>query len=532
MFGYKIGLLLVLVVLLPFSIPSIFADPILLDFDKPEYQTGDTMVITGHISNYKMPIIAMSLFDPEGDILSANNLIIDPNGTFSKTFSLDSPFYDATGQYTVKLNYGKLVQNESFTLVGNTSEPEIVIPESITPEIISINTDKNQYYDQNFITITGSVNTIDSPTVLIGVHDPYGTPIGFYFGEINSDLQFSTKFLVKSGVNFKVDGTYQVKVHYGESEKTINFEFSKTPDTVIETETKSPETKSPETKSPETKSPETKSPETKSPETKSPETKSPETKSPETKSPETKSPETKSPETKSPETKSPEKNINSIDYEPQIKKYDNLSIEDIELGKLLNQINLDCDHSRLVDTISYNDGMGPALYRLCKFDQSLSFFNDSLSKDPNNVEIMTSKGSVLGKMGRLSESISYYDAALKIDPNFIPAINNKANALANMKKYDESISLYNRVLEKNPSYDTAKKNLQLVLQESSMKNIVFTEPISTSVDITSNAVSSKNSSAEFQSSSNLKSQTKNPTNIFEELSLVFSSLGSLLGFQN
>ncbi len=487
MFGYTIGLL-VLIVLFPLTIPSVFADSILLDFDKSEYYTGDSMLITGHISNYKMPIIAMSLYDPEGQILSANNLIIDSNGTFSKVFSLDPPFYDASGQYVVKLNYGKIVQNEFFTIVGNIPEPKIVISESIKPEIIFIKTDKSLYYDENFITITGIVNTIDSPTVLIGVHDPYGTPIGFYFGEINSDLQFSTKFLVKSGVNFKVDGTYLVKAHYGETDKTTNFDFSKKLDTVIETEIKTPTIKTPEIKTPTIKTP---------------------------------------------EIKTPEKNTNPINYEPQIKKYDNLSVEDIELGKLLNQINLDCDHSRLVDTISYSDGMGPALYRLCKFDQSLSFFNDSLVKDPNNVEIMTSKGSTLGKMGRISESISYFDAALKIDPDFIPAINNKANALANMKKYDESISLYNQVLEKNPSYDTARKNLQLVLQESSIKNkVVFIEYPSISADISSNIISSKDNSVKLQPENNLPSQTKNPANIFEEISLVFSSLGSLFGFKN
>jgi hypothetical protein len=232
-FGYKIGLLLVLIVLFPLAMPSIFADSILLDFDKSEYHTSDSMSIIGHISNYKMPVIALSIYDPTGQILSANNLIIDSNGTFSKVFSLDPPFYDASGQYTAKLNYGKIVQTEFFTIVGNTPDPEITIPKLIKPEIISIKTDKNQYYDENFITITGTVNTIDSPTVLIGVHDPFGTPIGFYFGEINSDLQFSTKFLVKSGVNFKADGTYLVKAHYGETDKTTNFTFSKKLDTVI-----------------------------------------------------------------------------------------------------------------------------------------------------------------------------------------------------------------------------------------------------------------------------------------------------------
>jgi tetratricopeptide (TPR) repeat protein len=141
---------------------------------------------------------------------------------------------------------------------------------------------------------------------------------------------------------------------------------------------------------------------------------------------------------------------------------------------------------------------------------------------------------VLGKIGRISESISYYDAALKIDPDFIPAINNKANALANMKKYDDSISLYNEALEQNPNYDTARKNLQLVLQESSMNNLVFTEYTSTSADIPSNVVSSKDTSSEklLHAENNLILQTKNPSNFFEEISLVFSSLGSLFGFQN
>ncbi|PIN97506.1 MAG: tetratricopeptide repeat-containing protein, partial [Nitrosopumilus sp. CG10_big_fil_rev_8_21_14_0_10_33_7] len=150
-----------------------------------------------------------------------------------------------------------------------------------------------------------------------------------------------------------------------------------------------------------------------------------------------------------------------------------------------------------------------------------------------NVEIITNKGSVLGKIGRISESISYYDAALKIDPDFIPAINNKANALANMKKYDDSISLYNKALEQNPNYDTARKNLQLVLQEYSMNNLVFTEYASTSADIPSNVVSSKDTLSEklLHTENNLI-QTKNPSNFFEEISLVFSSLGSLFGFQN
>ncbi len=467
-------------VLLPIVLSPSFADSILIEFDKPEYQTGDSMVISGHLLDFKMPVIALSLYDPDGKILSANNVIIDSNGTFSKIIPLDSPFYDKSGTYTVKLNYGKIVQNEFFTLVGNNSEPEIIISESITPEIISLITDKNQYYDNDFVVVSGIVSSIDSPDVLIGVYDPFGMPTGFYFGQIDSDLKFSTNFLVKSGINFKTDGTYSIKAHYGETEKITNFDFYKESDTKTELENK-PVINNNESKT---------------------------------------TAEKNNPDIKSPEI-IPDQNKKSLDT--KIKKYDNLSVEDIELGKILNQINLECDQSKFVDTISYYDGMGPALYRLCKFEQSLIIFDDSLTKDPNNVEIITNKGSALGKLGYLSESIFYYDQALKIDSDFIPAINNKANALANMGKYDESILLYNDALQKNPDYNTARKNLKSVLSELPLENqVISVEHKSLSEETPSEKLIENNS----------KSQTKKPSTFFEEIALAFSSLGSFFGFHN
>ena len=180
MFGYKIEFFSVLI-LFSITLSPIFADSILLEFDKSEYHTGDSMMISGRLLDFKTPIIALSIYDPDGKILSANKIIIYSNGTFSKIIPLDSPFYDKSGKYTLKLNYGKITQNEFSTIIGNV-EPKIIISESITPEIISVMTDKNQYYDDDFVIITGLVSSIDSPTVLIGVYDPFGTPIGFYFG--------------------------------------------------------------------------------------------------------------------------------------------------------------------------------------------------------------------------------------------------------------------------------------------------------------------------------------------------------------
>ena len=49
-------------------------------------------------------------------------------------------------------------------------------------------------------------------------------------------FKFCTTFLVKSGINFKTDGTYSIKAHYGEAEKVITFDFHKHSDieTVLE----------------------------------------------------------------------------------------------------------------------------------------------------------------------------------------------------------------------------------------------------------------------------------------------------------
>jgi len=208
-------------------------------------------------------------------------------------------------------------------------------------------------------------------------------------------------------------------------------------------------------------------------------------------------------------------NSKEIVLKSENKRQTNLSVEDIELGKLLNQINLTCDSSTFTDTISYYDGMGPALYRLCKFDSSLNFFNDALNNNPNDVEILVNKGSSLGKLGYFSEAIVYYDQAINIDSDFLPAKNNKANALANLGNFDEAILLYEEILEENSDYLTARKNLEIALSETSeSENVVDKQ------------------STETEKTISFESKKQKPTNFFEELSLAFSSLGSLFGFLN
>ena len=85
MLGYVFGLALVLTVFTPVIFTEAFADSFTVSFDKEIYDLGDSLSISGEIIQLGMPVIAMSIYDPDGKILSANNLEITSEQKFSKT---------------------------------------------------------------------------------------------------------------------------------------------------------------------------------------------------------------------------------------------------------------------------------------------------------------------------------------------------------------------------------------------------------------------------------------------------------------
>ena len=184
-------------------------------------------------------------------------------------------------------------------------------------------------------------------------------------------------------------------------------------------------------------------------------------------------------------------------------------------------LNLRCDSGLYTDIISYYDGMGPALYRLCEFNSALDFFNESLLNNPDDVEILVNKGSALGKLGYFEESLAYYDHAIAIDPDFLPAKNNKANSLANLGNFDDAISLYTEILEENPDYNTARKNLATALSlKPSIESMDDLQEKSEDETFPKESLSEKTIP---------KNEKQSSTNFFEEFSKVFSSL---FGFLN
>ena len=367
--------------------------------------------------------------------------------------------------------------------------------------------DKDKYTDGDNIVITGSVSSISEPTVLVGIYDTFGFPTGFYFGEINSNLEFSVSFLAKQDVNFKTLGTYSAIAYYGELENSVTFDFVELEDivennneTIFEEYDDNPVDidDNPVDIDNEITIVENK-----------------------------KDNELLNSPLNENKNKKSNTSIKQISNDQIPKKKsntsNNLSVEDAELGNLLNQIILNCDDSHYVDSIIYYDGMGPAMMRLCNFNDAISYFDESLLEDPNNIEILTNKGSALSKLGYYDEAILFYDSALKINPNFLPAINNKANALAQLGHFEQAISDYNLILELDPTFTISLQNLETV-QRLYVSN---DDPIINNMENDStpsiNQITNKVVNTTIKT---VNTVNENPSNVLDQLGVVFSMIGS------
>jgi len=425
-----------------FSEENFVESTVHVETDKLEYEIGEIVTISGFVEAKKMPVVAMRIYDPDGSIVSANQIELEEDSTFSKIISLDSVLYDKKGTYSVTIDYGKIKTETYFDLGTPEIEDanEIIEEENFDfPEIIVI-TDKEIYQDGDTLTIVGLVSELKESSALIGIYDPFGFPAGFYFGEIDSNLEFSVNFPVKAGVNFKTEGEYSVVARYGDSEDTVAFQYFEileenesnpiqnendvVPDDIIQNDDKTNSEKKVTTTDPENIIKE-----------------------------------------KNVVKKETKKEIDKSVTPP--KKSTNLSVEDVELGKILNQINLGCDKSEYADIVSYYDSMGPALLRLCKYEQAISFYDQTINENPKNVEALNNKGSALTKMGHYEEAISFFDTVIDIDSKNFQALNNKANALAYLENYGTSITIYEKALLLDPNNPIVQKNLELTIEKLS-----------------------------------------------------------------
>ena len=54
---------------------------VFVDTDKLEYEIGDFVTISGLVEEKKMPVVALRIYDPNGSIISANQIDLEDDDT-------------------------------------------------------------------------------------------------------------------------------------------------------------------------------------------------------------------------------------------------------------------------------------------------------------------------------------------------------------------------------------------------------------------------------------------------------------------
>jgi tetratricopeptide (TPR) repeat protein len=508
---------------------DVIVDDISITTDKLSYFVGEPMVISGEVTNKKMPVVALKIFDPEDQILGAYSVEIDEANHFTKTVIADTPFYEKSGIYTIIVDYGKLTTTTVFEIenaVGAIPDNEPKEEESILiqPQVISLESDKKKYKDEDTVFINGKVSTNSIPQVTVAIFDPYKVPVGIYLASVNPDLTFSVSFLARYNVNFKVEGTYSITAQYGgpETRKNIEIEFFEKSDTNVVT----PEPNIPEN--------------TESQNTESENTESETSNSLLLSEPDLENlatwyyldgsddqlasffsnllkrglidPDVNERITKNvlilwiQDTEIPlgiaiddlfKEDISEEEFftivENSLEEHVNKSLEDsstseisdtlptktvpiveskdIKSSKLKSEVskNIDstqdeqdetetvyfnssenCKISLYEDMVTYYNNPGPALARLCKYEDAIFNYDQTLNSDPKNIVALNNKGAALSSLGRYQEAITNYDKVLEIEPHNVIALNNKGNALSSLSRYQEAIVTYDKGLEIDP----------------------------------------------------------------------------------
>jgi len=71
---------------------------------------------------------------------------------------------------------------------------------------------------------------------------------------------------------------------------------------------------------------------------------------------------------------------------------------------------------------------------LAGMTRRLEFFNEALSRAPENVHVLSNKGISLYKNEKYQQALECFDAALKVDAAYINALTFKAHCLYRLGK--------------------------------------------------------------------------------------------------
>ena len=123
--------------------------PLSVETNYPGYADGTELIISGQVRDSSLasqptPVL-LRIITPDGsNMVGMEQVMLDSDNRYSVSLTAGGPLWTASGEYTVKAQYGAQKGETTFTFTGGSGsravvpEPEVVVPEPevIVPEVI------------------------------------------------------------------------------------------------------------------------------------------------------------------------------------------------------------------------------------------------------------------------------------------------------------------------------------------------------------------------------------------------------------
>ncbi|MDX1532887.1 MAG: tetratricopeptide repeat protein [Nitrosopumilaceae archaeon] len=98
-----------------------------------------------------------------------------------------------------------------------------------------------------------------------------------------------------------------------------------------------------------------------------------------------------------------------------------------------------------------------------KFSEAISFYEEILQSDSENVAALNNLGYALSKSGQYEKALSYYNKAIRNNSDDVALLVNIVSCLRKQKEYDKALNFCDQVLEKNPNYNVILYHKERIL---------------------------------------------------------------------
>lgn len=130
------------------------------------------------------------------------------------------------------------------------------------------------------------------------------------------------------------------------------------------------------------------------------------------------------------------------------------------------------------------DILGATLNQLCKYNEALNAFRESVKLAPQDSSAHYNCGLVLVRLRKFEESKFFFEQALLLEPSYVQALVSLADTLKILGKIEEAKDSYTKAIEINPDTFIAYNNLGILLKEqgkvgeaeSSFRSAIMIEP--------------------------------------------------------